>query len=164
MKVLELINSLKKAKQLRIVCPGCGEALRVSKFNLFTEDHLSQGALEFREEQLRRIQDLKKELNELKKLRLERVQRGARSSNLGKILEKFVPILPGFKHHPEDCIALLDPIDYVAFNGLSKDKIDSLTFMDVKTGNGRLGSSQKIIKEIVESGEVKLEIIKRNKK
>lgn len=163
MKPKELINSLKSSKKLRMSCPECNCTIHTSKAILFTEEGLTQGALEFLDAQKEEIEDLKKELLNLKKKKLERVQRGTRSSNFGKILERYVPVLPGFRYRPEECIPLLDPIDYISFNGLAKNKIQSLTFMDVKSGNGRLGDQQKSTMKAIESGKVSLDLIKRGK-
>lgn len=161
MKVSEVIKILKNTKKnFNLECPCCGELQSVAKYELFTEDNLSNGAINYLEEKKEEILSLRKKLNELKKVKLERVQRGTHSSNLGKILEKFVPILPGFTHKPEECIPLFDPIDYISFNGLSDNKIDSITFMDIKTGNGRLASGQKYIRDAIDAGKINLEIIK----
>lgn len=159
----DLIQALKKSAGLKITCPSCEESFSTKKANLFTEDSLTPGAIAFQKEMLEEIESLKKQLLELKTTKLERVQRGTRSSNLGKILERFVPILPGFKYRAEESVPLLDPIDYISFNGLAKANIESLTFMDVKSGDGRLGNQQKSAREAIEDGNVSLEFIEAKK-
>jgi predicted Holliday junction resolvase-like endonuclease len=63
--------------------------------------------------------------------------------------------LKGFKLDPNDCRSLFDPIDYVVFNGLSKTgKVDSIVFMDVKSGEARLSKKQKAIQNLVEASKV----------
>lgn len=56
---------------------------------------------------------------------------------------------------PEDCRALFEPIDYVAFAGLSRTgRVERLGFLDVKTGGAGLNRHQKAVKEAVEKGAV----------
>ena len=55
-----------------------------------------------------------------------------------------------------DCRALFDPIDYIAFNGLSRNgAVESITFIDVKTGGGSLNSRQRQVQAVVEAGKVR---------
>jgi predicted Holliday junction resolvase-like endonuclease len=157
----ELIKSLRLSRKLKVVCPHCEETTTLSQASLFTEDDLSAGAHDFLQKKKIEIMELKKELFLLKRKRLERVLKGAQSSGLGKILEKFVPILPGFPFKPEESIPLLDPIDFISFTGLSNRRVELVSFMDVKSGKARLKPDQKAIKEVVEQGKVSVELIER---
>lgn len=75
--------------------------------------------------------------------------------NLGKILEKVAPVCEGFGCVPRDCRPLFDPIDYIVFNGLSRDgTVDSITFIDVKTGGGGLNQHQRQVRAAVEASKV----------
>jgi predicted Holliday junction resolvase-like endonuclease len=56
----------------------------------------------------------------------------------------------------------MEPIDYVVFRGLSAHRrIDSMVFVDVKTGHGRLTRVQSQVKNLVECGKVRLLIAER---
>ncbi len=64
----------------------------------------------------------------------------------------------GFGYSPRDCWGLFEPIDYVVFNGLSQHKeVDSLTFLDVKTGGAGLNTHQRQIRAAVQAGKVEWE-------
>ena len=68
-------------------------------------------------------------------------RRTAEAVNLGKIVEKIVPSFASFSYEPGDCRALFEPIDYLVFSGLAKqNQVEALFFVDVKSGNARLGS------------------------
>ena len=89
-----------------------------------------------------------------------RSERTTEAVNIGKIVEKIVPSFSSFLHHPGDCRALFDPIDYVIFSGLaSRGHVDSLLFVDVKSGRGRLTNDQKAIKSAVQGGAVNFGVI-----
>ena len=50
---------------------------------------------------------------------------------------------------------LAEPIDNIQFNGLVDNKIDHITFMDIKTENGKLQQNQKQIRDAVIDHKVK---------
>ena len=52
--------------------------------------------------------------------------------NIGKNLEKVLPTLSDFKWDLPDCRFLSDPIDLITFDGLSSNRVDSITFIEVK--------------------------------
>ena len=74
------------------------------------------------------------------------------------VLENVLPSLPGFPVGA-DCRPLFKPIDFVVFNGLSaRGEVDSLTFVEVKTGKARLSAQQSQVRNLVECGKVRLVI------
>jgi len=73
---------------------------------------------------------------------------------IGKIVEKIIPTYADFKIPTCDCRPLFEPIDIITFNGLSKGVIDSLTFMEIKTGKSRLNQHQKQVKDAVNDRRV----------
>ena len=63
-----------------------------------------------------------------------------------------------FKWQLPDCRFLGDPIDLLTFNGLSVNNIDSISFIEVKSGKARLNKHQKLVKEAVEDNRVKYRV------
>jgi predicted Holliday junction resolvase-like endonuclease len=87
----------------------------------------------------------------------------SRAALLGSLMEQVGPLLPGFNYDVNDLRALWDPVDFVAFKGIGIDrKVDSIAFIDIKTGQARLSSVQKSIKEAVEAGKVSFETVSRD--
>ncbi len=79
--------------------------------------------------------------------------------NVGKIVEEIAPSLSTFPYKGADCRSLLDPIDYVVFEGLStQNKVTNLHFLDVKTGASKLNDHQKQVKDAVEKQHVEFEL------
>jgi len=162
---MTLLNELQKAHQLYTQCPSCGDEFPLSKAGLFDATKpLPPRALEHiatrKSEPSQERADLKK-----RKHRADtKPELSAISSITGKVMEKIAPSLPGFPVAPGDCRALFEPIDYVVFKGLTaKSEVDALLFVDVKSGNARLGSDQRQIKKVVESGKVRLKITPKAK-
>lgn len=92
-------------------------------------------------------------------IRKDAVMRGARTLS-GKTLEKLVPFLRNFDHDPHDIRWIGDPIDLIIFDGYSKNnrkEIDGITFVEVKSSNSDLSSSQRKIKDVVQRKKIKWE-------
>lgn len=92
------------------------------------------------------------------KLRLRLTKLAAQRSvvvNVGKVVEEVAPGLSTFPYQRADCRSLLDPIDYVVFDGLSTTgKVTGMHFVDVKTGASRLNEHQKQVKVAIEKQRV----------
>ena len=106
------------------------------------------------EELLKRAAKLEK----AKKLATEKATITTKAVNIGRIVEKILPLLEDFKLSLPDCRFLGDPIDLLTFNGLSENKIESISFIEVKSGKARLNAHQKMVKEAVEDHRVKYKV------
>jgi predicted Holliday junction resolvase-like endonuclease len=93
----------------------------------------------------------------MKEARQQAVQR-SRSTLLGKFFEHLAPFLQRFGHDPRDVRAIMDPIDYVVFDGLTVDRrVERVTFVEVKSGTARESTTQKSIAESIRRGRVGVE-------
>ena len=79
---------------------------------------------------------------------------------MGKIMEKVLPYYKGFTIPLADCRFLAEPIDAIIFEGASKQKINKISFLEIKTGDATLNPHQKMVKKAIESKNVRSEIIK----
>lgn len=73
----------------------------------------------------------------------------------GQIAEQLAPFLPGFPCNADDCRFIGKPIDFIAFSGLSRDTVDEVVFVEVKTGNSQLSKRERAIKDAVDNGRVR---------
>jgi hypothetical protein len=81
--------------------------------------------------------------------------RVSKSVNLGNMLKRLAPCFAGFPCGHHDCRHLGDPIDYIAFNGLTcAGRVDSLLFLEVKSGAARLKGSQTMVQRNIDEGRV----------
>ena len=157
MSIQKIIDRLKKS-DLYAECP-CGFEFKLSDLILFDGTKPFppevQDVQEKYEEELWK-RNLKLEKN--KKLTTEKAIITTRSVNIGKNLEKILPIMEDFKWQLPDCRFLGDPIDLLIFNGLSVNNIESISFIEVKSGKARLNKHQKLVKEAVEDNRVKYRV------
>ena len=80
--------------------------------------------------------------------------RKSQGVTLGKVTEHFIPYLPAFKFNPRDARFIGSPIDFVVFNGLDSGEVDSILFVEIKTGKGALSTRERRIRDAVEAGRV----------
>jgi len=155
MKTQDIIEQLKKS-QLIAQCPKCDETFDFSDAILF------DGTKKFPEEALKIQEQLDENYEnsvlELKK-KIERATKKAEVTteavNIGKSLEKIVPTMKEFKWALPDSRFLFDPIDLVIFNGLSNRKVDSISFIEIKTGKSYLNPHQKMVKRAIMENKIR---------
>jgi len=153
----QIIDDLQNS-DLYAECP-CGAEFKLSELILFDgtkpfPPEVLELQEQYDEELLKRAAKLEKN----KKLATEKATITTKSVNIGRIVEKILPMLEDFKLSIPDCRFLGDPIDLLTFNGLSENKVESISFIEVKSGKARLNKHQKMVKEAVEDHRVKYKV------
>lgn len=106
------------------------------------------------------VRERRKELSENKKKKPVRITTSALGSNFGKIAEQIIPAFLTFPYLQSECRPLFEPVDYVVFTGLSgKRHVETIKFVDVKTGDAGLSKGQRQIRDRVAEGKIKHRII-----
>ena len=164
----KIIKQLISISGLKIECPKCGEDFPIKKGSLFSMYGSAPAAAEeIMRERLGLARELKKQLlerqrqlTENKWRKPERASISAQASNFGQISEQILPAFVTFPYKPSDCRGLFEPIDYVVFTNLSaKRRIETIKFVDVKTGRASLTRRQKQIRDRVTAGKVKHKVV-----
>jgi predicted Holliday junction resolvase-like endonuclease len=156
----QLIKQL-SSSSLYAECPKCREEFKLRDALLF--DGLGpfpQQALEVQAQLQVEIGKRAKQLEKSSTLADAGAEQRAYSIGLGKILEKVIVAHRDFNVPICDCRALFEPIDLVAFNGLGKGAVESIDFIEIKTGKARLSDHEKVVKQAVEGGKVSLKVIR----
>jgi predicted Holliday junction resolvase-like endonuclease len=73
----------------------------------------------------------------------------------GKIGEQMAPLLAAFPFEPADARFIGAPVDYVVFDGYSRNNPTEVVLLDIKTGNSRLSSKERRIAELVKAKRVR---------
>jgi len=158
-KTEQLIKELKESG-FYAECP-CGGEFKLSEAILFDGTKpFPKEALELQAELKLGLKEREEELKKRKKLATEKAEITAKSVNLGKNLEKVLPTMKDFKWKLADCRVLGDPIDLLTFNGFSEGTVNSLSFIEVKSGGARLNKHQKAIKDAIEDKKVSYKVLK----
>ncbi|WNZ28479.1 MAG: hypothetical protein IAX21_07365 [Candidatus Bathyarchaeota archaeon] len=159
MDIERLIRKL-RSSDLYAECQ-CGGEFKLSESILF------DGTKPFPEEALEaqmNLEDSLKTREELLKKRMKLATQTAqvttKAVNIGKNLEKVLPTMKDFKWPTPDSKFLGDPIDLIIFNGLSENRVQSINFVEVKSGKARLNKHQKSIKDAIEDHKVSYKVFK----
>ena len=153
----QIIDDLQNS-DLYAECP-CGAEFKLSDLILFDGTQpFPQEVLELQEQYDQDLLKRAAKLEKNKKLTTEKATITTKSVNIGRMAEKILPLMDDFKLSIPDCRFLGDPIDLLTFNGLSENKIESISFIEVKTGKARLNAHQKMVKEAVEDHRVKYKV------
>jgi predicted Holliday junction resolvase-like endonuclease len=157
--IMQLIKKL-KSSNLYAECP-CGEEFKLSDAILFDGTKpFPEEALEAQRKLIHELTNREKEIKKKKELATKRAGITTKAVNIGKNLEKALPTIKDFKWVVLDCKFLGDPIDLIVFNGLSVGRINSLSFVEVKSGEAALGKRQRSIKDAVQDHRVSYKVIK----
>ena len=79
----------------------------------------------------------------------------SRSVLSGNFSEQLAPYLPDFGYSPTECRFIGKPIDFIVFKGMDEKKIDEVVFVEVKSGNSKLSTQEKNLKETIRNKRVK---------
>jgi predicted Holliday junction resolvase-like endonuclease len=156
----EVINALQAGRFLA-ECPSCKETMRLKDAGLFYLDEFTPEAQALYGQRQAEQKERERELKRARKQVTVRVESTTLAVNLGFILERLAPTMPGFRFHRSDCRSLFDPIDYIVFEGLSrKAAVERIIFTEIKTGGAVLAKKQKEIKSLVERRQVVCDLYK----
>jgi predicted Holliday junction resolvase-like endonuclease len=154
----EVIAAL-SARKLRAVCPHEQCDFDLSRAALFYMEDFPPKAKEVYQEWKQALAERAAQLKAMPDAASEQSGRGSRSVNMGFMLERLVPCLEGFPCGHQDCRLLGEPVDYLSFNGItSNGRVESLSFIEVKSGAARLSPAQKLIKDAVARGRVEFDV------
>ena len=153
MKTEEVIQQLKQSNLWAE--SSCGCEFKLSEAILFDgTKQFPKEALESQKAFLDELKEREEELNKQRKLVTEKALITTKAVNIGRNLEKILPTLKDFTWELPDCRFIGDPIDLITFNGLSINKINSISFIEVKSGMARLNAHQKMIKDAIEDKKI----------
>jgi predicted Holliday junction resolvase-like endonuclease len=159
MDILKFISQLKGSK-LYAECKECGEEFPLSRAVLF--DGLGDFPAPAHLKRKEMLDELQTKLDELKKRKISAGPIAEKQSidvSIGKIIEKLMPTYQNFGMPISDCRPLFEPIDMILFNGLSTSSIQSITFMEIKTGKSKLNEHQRLVKKAVSDGKVDFQVV-----
>ncbi len=80
----------------------------------------------------------------------------------GKFVEQLVPYLPEFKYDPTEARFIGSPIDLIVFPGLASGDPREIVIVEVKTGKRALTPQERKIRELIEAGMVRWELVQKS--
>jgi predicted Holliday junction resolvase-like endonuclease len=86
----------------------------------------------------------------------------SRSVVSGKVQENLTPLFPEFlsRFNPRDARFVGTPLDFIVFDGLDDGEIQSIVFVEVKTGKATLSKRERCVRDAVEAGRVAYQLLR----
>jgi len=79
----------------------------------------------------------------------------------GKFTKQLAPYLPDFKYDPTEARFIGSPIDLIVFPGLAQGEPKEIVIMEIKTGGSQLTPQENKIRQLIEDGMVRWELIQK---
>jgi predicted Holliday junction resolvase-like endonuclease len=80
---------------------------------------------------------------------------------IGKVTEHVVPYLPGFAFNPKDARFIGSPVDLIVFDGLDRDALEQIVFIEVKSSaSAALTKRERHIRDAINAGRVRWQEIR----
>lgn len=94
--------------------------------------------------------------------KFDKLQHQKKSSEVrtGFLGEALLPLHESFPVDPKSMRFLGSPIDYISFSY----ETNTITFIEVKTGDSPLNENQRAVKKMVEEGRVEFKVVRLNEK
>lgn len=93
-------------------------------------------------------------------IRADAIQR-SQSVIIGKVTEHVVPYLPDFAFNPKDARFIGSPVDFVVFDGLDRDILEQIVFIEVKSSTtASLTRRERHIRDAISAGKVRWQEIR----
>ena len=149
MDIPSLINSLKTVK-LTAYCPMCDGEFKLSNALLF--DGTRAFPSEAEELRLKLVEAFRQREEELKKRKVSAditAEKKAIEVGFGKMIEKFIPAYKDLDLQFAECRPLFDPIDLIVFDGLLTNRVNHVSFVEIKSGRSNLNKHQRLIRDAV---------------
>lgn len=156
-EISDLIDTLQKSK-LNAKCSHCGTSSLLSDYVLF------DGTKDFPEpiqNIVNQYETTLKEKHDTLDKQIIKSDEGAEKKAIevgfGKTMEKIIHLHKDFNIPIDDCRFLAEPLDVIVFNGSSKNSVNHITFMEIKTGDAKLNKHQRMIRDAIQDQNVLVE-------
>ncbi len=90
----------------------------------------------------------------LPKLKQQSVKK-SREVLTGQFSEQLAPYLPNFPYSPTECKFIGKPIDLIVFKGLDKKEPSEVIFVEVKSGESKLSTVERKLRDVIKNKKVK---------
>jgi predicted Holliday junction resolvase-like endonuclease len=81
----------------------------------------------------------------------------------GKFSEQLAPYLPNFPFSPTEVRFIGKPIDFIVFKGTDKKEPEEIVFVEVKSGNSKLSTQERKLRDVIKNKKVKWYEYRTNK-
>lgn len=152
-------STFKELGQVLGVCPCCGDLFYLSEARPYLDGkqppHSIIDTIRSAERKLEREEEKLAEI-ELA-LREKAASAGLRTAK--RLLKKIDPVFSGAGYDPHDVKVIFDPITYVVFNGMSRDKLRDIVLLAPPPANSATEKLHKSIDQAISRGNLEFKTL-----
>ena len=140
-----------QARTLLCLCPHCNEMVRLADLKLRYEGVTPETWLDEYQERVYKFEQQEERFDDMEsKIRDEAREKG-REKARKRVIEIVDSALPGCEYHPQDIKAVLHPIDYVVFCGMTEaSEVDKIAFLSLETDDSALKNVRRSIEKTID--------------
>ena len=140
-----------QARTILCLCPHCNEIVRLADLKLRYEGVTPETWLDKYQERVHRFERQEESFDEIEIGIREKAREKGRRKARKRVIEIVDSALPGCEYHPQDIKAVLHPIDYVVFCGMTEaSKVDKIAFLSLDTDDSALKNVRKSIEQTID--------------
>ena len=129
-----MVNLFQNARTVLCLCPCCGEIVRVSDLRIQYKGITPLTWLDKYEQRVNRFEKKEEKFEEQADSVREVAREKGRIKARKAVMKLARKVLPGCDYHPQDIKALLHPVDYVVFCGMTEGKnVDKVVLLSTET-------------------------------
>lgn len=148
-----IVNLFQFFRSILVICPCCGDLMRLGDLTLKYKGKAAKTWLDTYEGKVKGLEKKEMQFEEREQeLREAAIERGRKQ--VPSIIHKSLSSeFRSFRYNPYDIKALLHPVDFIVFNGMTDNaSVSDVVFLSKKAGNPELNKVRKSIESTVEKG------------
>lgn len=147
-----LLSDFQDFQKILVICPDCKEIYRLSELKLFYRGKVKRSWLDNLRNKKSKVERMEQLLDEKwDEIRQKAQEKGRKQ--LPKLLRKCVPVICSRGYYPQDLKAILDPIDFVIFDGMNlKQNVKRVVLFNGPAYDKRREKIQTSIKKAIKKG------------
>jgi len=149
--MIKITDYIKEQRHIFGICPCCNDVFRLSDVKLSYKAKYKPDWLDAVEKLQQKIENSIERFEERKKEIRMRAIEEARRKVLPKILNRAVPFFAKRGIYPQDIKTILNPIDFVAFHGMTAGNVKSVLLLDSPATNTLHQKIQHSIQEAIKN-------------
>ncbi len=146
-------------RKILCLCPCCDEIVRVSDLRIFTKTPTPKTWLDDYEKQVNVLEKNVESFDEKEEnIRKTQIEKGRSEAEqvVGKAIS---PILKELKINPYDVKSILNPIDFVVFDGMTKNgTVDEILLLSKSLKNPQLNTQREQLHQVVKEKKYEWQI------
>jgi predicted Holliday junction resolvase-like endonuclease len=137
-------------RKILCLCPCCDEIVRVSNLRIFTKSPTPKTWLDDYEKQVnaleQNVESFEEKEENIRKIQIEKGRLGAEQV-VGKAIS---PIFKELKINPYDVKSILNPIDFIVFDGMTKNEtVNEIILLSKSLKNPQLNTLREQLHQVV---------------